>query len=479
MPELEELSRHLEQAEKCVRCGLCLYSCPVYAVEQDENYVARGRNRLVKEVIDKSKDLVAGMKDRFSKCLLCRRCTMACPQGVRTDLITISARAELAKGGLTFTKALVFRKLLKDRNRMKKVLRSLSKVQWLLPATKGKRIAIHPLPKDRREIWTSDYMIDKVRGDSFPAEAEGMIRHIPLFLAGLGGGRQLPSIASTFLSEEVPEVNPPPITVARRNMRVAFFTGCATEFCFPETGKALIKVLNQLGIEVILPKRQGCCGIPVFASGDFETAREIALHNLHVFLDLNVDLVVTGCATCGSALKEGWASHLAKNKEEKTQFESFGAHVRDFSELLVELADFRPLRYRSRLPENTRVTYHDPCHLARYQEIVEQPRKILRQVFEENFIEMDDNGCCGMGGSFSIEHYSLSKKIAKKKIDSIARTKADVVITACPGCKIQLMDNLKRYDLPQRVIDIADAIEPMPALEDTVVFESLRTKIGI
>jgi len=457
MPELKELSRVREQAEKCVRCGLCLSTCPVYAEEQDENCVARGRNRLLQETIDNPDDLVAGMEDRFSKCLLCRRCTMVCPQGVRTDLLTVAARAELVTGGkLPFSKSILFRKLLKDRNRMKKAVRAASKFQWLLPVSREQEGRV-----------------------PIPLEAGGTIRHIPLFLAGLGGGRQLPSIARTFLSEQVQEITPPPITVARRNMRVAFFSGCSTEFCFPEEGKALIGILNQLGVEVVFPKKQGCCGLPVLASGDLDTARDIALHNFQVFLELNVDFVVTGCATCGSTLKEGWADYLSRNEEERIQFEGFGKYVRDISELLVELADFRPLRFRSRLPENTRVTYHDPCHLARYQGVVEQPRKILRQVFGDDFVEMDNNGCCGMGGSFSIEHYRLSKKIALKKIESIARTNADVVITSCPGCKVQLIDTLKRCGLPHRVVDLVEAVEPVALLEDTVTFESLRTKIGI
>jgi glycolate oxidase iron-sulfur subunit len=457
MSELKELSRFREQAEKCIRCGLCLHTCPVYAEEQDENYVARGRNRILNETIDNPHDLVEGMKDRFSKCLLCRRCTMVCPQGVRTDLLTIAARAEFVKNGwLPYTKSILFRKVLKDRDRMKKAVRAASKFQWLLPVSREKEGRV-----------------------PIPLQTEGTIRHIPLFLAGLGAGRQLPSIARTFLSEQVEEISPPPITVARKNMRVAFFSGCSTEFCFPEEGKALIKILNQLGVEVVFPKKQGCCGIPVLASGDLDTARELAIHNLDVFLELNVDLVVTGCATCGSTLKEGWAEYLSRTEEERLQFEGFGKQVRDISELLIELADFKPLRFRSRLAENTRVTYHDPCHLARYQGVVEQPRKILRQVFGDNFVEMDNNGCCGMGGSFSIDHYSLSKKIARKKIESIARTNADVVITACPGCKIQLIDNLKRCGLTQRVVDIVEAVEPVPVLEDSVTFESLRTKVGI
>ena len=130
MKSLREIDLLRNQVEKCVRCGLCLQSCPVYAEEQDENYVARGRNHLIKGVFDDHKDLVAGVKDRFSKCLLCRRCTMVCPQGIRTDLLTVAARVELAKGdGLPLTKSFLFRRLLKDRKNMKRAIRADSKFQ--------------------------------------------------------------------------------------------------------------------------------------------------------------------------------------------------------------------------------------------------------------------------------------------------------------------------------------------------------------
>ena len=444
MEALKEIDRVREQAEKCVRCGLCLTVCPVYAEEQDERYVARGRNPLLSEIIDNHEDLKTGLKDRFSKCLLCRRCNMVCPQGVRTDLLNIAARAELVKGdGLPLYKSLPFRKVLNDRKLMSKALKAASKFQWLIPATKEAENKIHHIP----------------------LQTDGKIRHIPMFLAGLGGGRQLPSIAKKSLSEDIPGLHPPVAGVKNRNMRVAYFSGCATEFSVPEVGKALIRILNKLGVEVVFPKEQGCCGIAVFASGDLDTARGMARHNLDVFSQLDADLIVTGCATCGSALKDGWASYLPKNEEEREAFETFGGKVRDISELLVDLADFKPLRYRSILPENTRVTYHDPCHLARYQGVIDQPRKILKQVFGNNFVEMDDNGCCGMGGSFNVEHYELSKKIAKKKIDSVAKTEADVVINTCPGCMIQLIDNIERHHLPQRVVHMVEAIEPIPDSE--------------
>ena len=445
MEALKEIDIVREQAEKCVRCGLCLTVCPVYAEEQDERYVARGRNRLLSEIVDNHKDLTRGLKDRFGKCLLCRRCTMVCPQGVRTDLLNIAARAEIVKGdGLPIYKSVPFRKLLKDRKLMRKALRAASTFQWVLPVTKEPEGKIHHIP----------------------LQTEGKIRHLPMFLAGLGGGRQLPSIAKRSLSEDIPEFHPSVADVKNRNLRVTYFSGCATEFSFPEVGKALIKILNRLGVGVVFPKEQGCCGIAVFASGDLKTAREMALHNLEVFSQLDADLIVTGCATCGSALKDGWASYLPENEKEKAKFEDFGAKVRDISELLVDLADFRPLRYRSILPENTRVTYHDPCHLARYQEVMEQPRKILKHVFGDNFVEMDNTGCCGMGGSFNVEHYELSKKIAKKKVGSVARTNTDIVINTCPGCMIQLIDNIERYHLPQRVVHMVEAIEPIPDSEE-------------
>jgi len=445
MEVLKQIERVREQAEKCVRCGLCLTVCPVYTEERDENYVARGRNRLLGEIIDDHKELTSGLKDRFSKCLLCRRCTMVCPQGVRTDLLNIAARAELVKGdGLPVYKSIPFRRILTDRKLMRKALKAASKFQCLLPETKQPENTIHHMP----------------------LQAEGKIRHIPTFLAGLGGGRQLPSIAKRSLSEDIPELHPPLADVKNRNIRAAYFSGCATEFSFPEVGKALISLLNKLGVEVVFPKEQGCCGIAVFASGDLDTAGKMARHNLEVFSKLDADLIVTGCATCGSALKDGWASYLSRDEEERMAFEAFGNKVRDISELLIDLADFKPPRYRSVLPENTRVTYHDPCHLARYQGIVDQPRKLLRQVFGSNFVEMENNGCCGMGGSFNVEHYALSKKIAKRKIDSLEKTKADVVINTCPGCMIQLIDNIERHHLPQRVVHMVEAIEPIPLSED-------------
>lgn len=437
--ELNEIDLLRPEIERCVACGTCLYACPVYAETSDENYVARGRNRLLKGVIDNHQDLVDGLRDRFDKCLLCGQCNMVCPQGIRNDLITMAVRNELVRAnGLPKTKTFAFRRLMKDRSQMSKAVRLASKFQWMLPVTKQGYSPIKHIP----------------------LEQSGRIRHIPMFLAGMGGGRQLPSIADRFLSEQVQEVNLPMESAKARGLKVAYFAGCATEFGFPQVGLALIRLLTRLGVEVVFPKQQGCCGIAVYTNGDFDTAAEMAYHNLEVFSRIDADVIVTGCATCGSALKEGWLQ-LARNDADRARFQAFGARVRDISELIVELSDFKPLRYRSILPQNTRVTYHDPCHLARHQHVNEPPRQVLRQVFGRDFLEMDNTGCCGCGGSFSAYNYELSKEIGAKKAESIARTNADVVVNTCPGCMIQLIDQIERRHLRQKVVHLVEAIEPM------------------
>lgn len=437
--EISEIDKVRGEIEKCIGCGNCLYYCPVYAEENNENYVARGRNRLLKEYLDCPEELDHGIKDRFDKCLLCGRCTSVCPQGVRNDLIVMAVRWEKIKhNGLALPKSLTFRKILKNRRLMGKALRAGSRLQWMLPKTREKNGVIQHLP----------------------SENGNKIRHLPMFFAGLRGKGQLPTIADRFLSEQVPISNCPAESPKKKTLKVAYFSGCAAEFILPNTGKALIRLLNQLGVEVIFPKEQGCCGIAVYANGDYETAREMALHNLNLFNGLDVDYIVTGCATCGSALKDGWIN-LAKNDDERNSFEQFARRVRDISELLVQLAEFKPLRFRSLLPENTRVTYHDPCHLANYQGITKQPRSILTQVFGGNFVDMDNNGCCGCGGSFNIYNYKMSSKIGQNKINSIERTYANVVINTCPGCMIQLIDGIEKCKLPQKVVHIVEAIEPM------------------
>jgi glycolate oxidase iron-sulfur subunit len=243
-------------------------------------------------------------------------------------------------------------------------------------------------------------------------------------------------------------------------MRVAFFAGCATDFIFPEVGRATIAFLTRQGVEVLFPKGQGCCGLPVFGSGAFALAREIADKNVTVFSGLQeVDYIITSCASCGSALKEGYSTYLADTREREKRYKKFGAQVKDINEFIVDILKPPPEVFKTTLPQGTKVTYHDPCHLVRYQKISEQPREIIKSIAGLELVEMrEPDRCCGMGGSFNVRYYDLSKQIAGHKMRAIADTGAAIVATACPGCMIQLIDNTMQKKMPQRVMHVMELL---------------------
>jgi glycolate oxidase iron-sulfur subunit len=421
---LENLTKFQDRVLQCMKCGFCMYFCPIYRELRTESFVARGRNVLAMELLEGALFDWKHLEERYSKCLTCNRCAQFCPAKVEVATITVAARGDIvANKGLPLIERMVFAHMLKKRRLFGTALRIASRLQRLLPRT------------------------------------EGQIRHLPLFLAALGKGRQIPEIAPRFLRDELPEVIFPPAGVKRR-MRVAFFVGCATDFIFPEVGKKTIAFLTRQGVEVFFPKGQGCCGMAVFGSGAFVTAREIADNNVAAFSEPEgVDYIITSCATCGSALKEGYGRFLADTKGREERYKKFGARVKDVNEFIVDILKPPPEAFKTTLPPGTKVTYHDPCHLVRYQRISRQPREIIQSIAGLELVEMrESDRCCGMGGSFNVRYYDLSQQIAAHKMGAIAETGAAIVATACPGCMIQLLDNTSQRRMPQRVMHVMELL---------------------
>ncbi len=210
---------------------------------------------------------------------------------------------------------------------------------------------------------------------------------------------------------------------------------------------------------MVVPRGQGCCGAPVFlGAGDFATGRKMADANVKAFKDL--EYIITDCATCASAMKD-YVKFLADNDERQRNYTGFRNKIKDITEFLVDVLKLPAEAYRvAEEYKGKAVTWHEPCHLGRYLGVKEQPLKILKSVPDINFVEMPDaDRCCGMAGTFSIYFYDLSKKIADKKTDCIASTGADIVVTDCPGCQIQLIDGLKRRGMPQTVMHIMELFE--------------------
>ncbi len=422
MEDLKELKKVEQFADQCMKCGFCSFFCPVYQEERVETSVARGKNYLAKLAIKGEQKFTDELGEIIGKCLLCKRCVVNCPAKTQIDRVVVAARAQMVKNkGLGFIKNFAFRKVMANRKAFGNYVKLAKAFQWLLPKTEGK------------------------------------IRHLPDFLKALGQGRNIPEIAKTFLRDIVKPVYKPQDGKAPK-MRVGFFMGCATDFVYPELGLKFIDFMTKRGIEVVVPQEQSCCGAAIYFSGDFETGRMLAEKNIEAFKD--VDIIVTACATCSSTLKD-YQKYLPDNPDQEKRYKEFEKKIKDSMEFIIDVMKVNPEELKLKKEfEGKTATWHDPCHLVRYQNIQAQPRAILKGLKGLKYAEMPNADlCCGMGGSFSVYHYDLTKKIAAKKMDGIKATGADIVVTACPGCMINLIDNVYQNKMPQKVYHILELVE--------------------
>jgi glycolate oxidase iron-sulfur subunit len=420
---LTEISKFERDAEQCMKCGFCSYVCPVYKEEKTEASVARGKNELVKRLYSGELKMSRELADRLYKCTSCMACTENCPAKAPIPRLLVAARADIARNmGMRFPYGFAYRHLLSNRKLLGRFLGAASLFQ-----------------------------------SAFMPKSNGIIRHLPNFMAGLGKGRQIPSIASKFLRDRIPSVSSPNHGT-RPVMRVGYFSGCMNEFVLPHLGMKTVDFLVNHGIEVVMPPDQGCCGAAVFlGAGDFETGRRIADNNLLAFTGL--DYIITDCATCACSLRE-YQRFLANTPERREAYSDFAGRVRHISQFLVDVLGVQASAVRT--PESIRgkkLTWHDPCHLNRHLGAKEQPRRLLKSLEGVKFIEMPNaDRCCGMGGQFNLLNYELSQKIAERKLESIDETEADIVVTACPGCQFQLLDNIVRLKKPQKVMSLMEVI---------------------
>jgi glycolate oxidase iron-sulfur subunit len=392
------------EASKCSQCGVCAAVCPVFRELQQETYSSRGKTEIAKALLEGTLPYSEYTGDIFSKCLLCLNCKATCPSGVDQSKLILGVRAELAKRkGLPLSKRVAFKYLLKNRSLFGKALKAFSFLQK----------------------FTS-------------TEGNGKLRHLPFFLSAFGKGRLIPDLSDVPLRKQFPEVISPPQTPA--TLRVGLFTGCFIDFVDPDIGRSLIRVLGRHGVEVVFPKKQTCCGIPVFMSGDIQDGLDLMKKNLEAFAPYKLDAIVTACATCGTALKESYkALAEGESQEGKGRVEAFSAKVLDIAEFLT--GKIALTKGERKILE--KVTYHDPCHLVRGQDISAQPRAILKNLPGITYVEMRDaQKCCGGGGSFSFYNYELSKQISRHKVENIEASGASTVVTGCPGCMLQMKDQL-------------------------------------
>ena len=225
------------------------------------------------------------------------------------------------------------------------------------------------------------------------------------------------------------------------NKRVAFFPGCAVEHFQRDIAAATSTVLEALGYEVVVPRGLQCCGRPFLSLGDREAAVELARKNVRVLASLDVDAVVTACASCGMTFKKEYPGLLAESGMEPVP-------VLDIHEFLAGRLGALDLG-----PFTERVAWHDPCHLGRGQGLAGTARTVLRSVPGVTLVEMaEPERCCGFGGVMRATHPAFSAEIGEAKARDIKRTGTSIVVTGCPGCRMQIADSLARIGSEATVV---------------------------
>lgn len=236
-------------------------------------------------------------------------------------------------------------------------------------------------------------------------------------------------------------------TVSKKKGRVAVFTGCAVNFLYPQFGESLISVLHQLGYEVILPAGEVCCGASLRSLGLEATAIRFAERNFNIFSKLNVEAVLSLCPTCALTLKKEYPKLIGKGIEKAMDISSF-------------FADKIKQSHIPHLHSTIRTAlYHDPCHLKHGLGMEKEPREIIKNIGID-LIKNPGERCCGFAGVFCLSHKELSQTLLHKCAEDYAASKADMIITSCPGCIIQLSREIKNRPVLHLIEAIEEAMLP-------------------
>ena len=412
----------VEGVNQCVHCGLCLAYCPTFSELGTEMDSPRGRIFTIKALAEGRMTLTDSAVEHLELCLGCRACEPVCPSGVPYGRLIEAAKAEIERqrpGGF--------------------VRRGFRWMNFglLLGHPRVLRLAAAGL-----RFYQASGLQRLVR-------RSGLVKVLPGTLPAWEA--LLPPLPSA--SERAPLPLLVPAEGAHR-ARVALLTGCVQSVVFGAHNRATARILAKNGCEVVVPREQGCCGALNAHGGDHGRAVAMAKRTIEVFEATRVDAVIVNTSGCGAHMK-AYGTLLADDPAWTERAQRFAMSVQDFAEFLAKAPLRGPLA-----PVPMTVTYHDPCHVVHGQKIKKEPRQLLAQVPALNVVDLPESDwCCGSAGIYNLTQPEMAARLLARKVNHVLDTGAAAVVTANPGCILQIQQGLRARgrDLPVlHLVEILD-----------------------
>jgi glycolate oxidase iron-sulfur subunit len=406
----EDIFNFQETSDDCIKCGKCIPVCTIHQINPDETTSPRGFIDLLGQYQAGNLELDKTAKSIFESCFLCTNCVDICPNSLPTDMVIEEVRKDIAdKYGIAwFKKGFFF--LLRHR----KVMDIFSKMGY---------------------VFRTCALAEDEKGRGLRAKFS-----LPM----IKKGRLLPSMSSTSFLNSYPEEIP--AKAEGKKPRVAIFIGCLANYNYTDIGDGLVEILSQLNIDIFIPKKQLCCGAPAYFTGDFDTVEYLTKKNIEYFESFmdTCDAMLIPEATCSAMVTHDWEIFF-KNRnmpEWEARAKKVTKKIFMATQWLHDNTNLKELLAQKGKKFEEVVTYHDPCHARKVQNIWQQPRNLLAPNYPMK--EMSDpNRCCGFGGvTMQTEKFHLAELAGKPKAAMIKETKATYVAAECSACRIQISESL-------------------------------------
>lgn len=403
------------QVLRCVRCGACANVCPVYRMVggHQMGHIYIGAIGLILTYFFHGRN---SARNLVQNCINCGACKEVCAAGIDLPALIKQVYARILDEEGHPIKSALLSKVLRNRKLFHALLRSAQKAQ-------------KPITDD-----------------------QGYLRHLPHIFSKEHGFRQLPVIHQKPFRDQWPTIRP---NVSTPKYRVALFGGCVQDFVYPEQLTAAIDLLARHQVSVTFPMDQSCCGLPVQMMGEPAAARQVAAQNVMALDGERVDYVITLCASCASHLKKSYPVMLADSASLALKARQLADKILPFSSFCDDVLQLEPSFF---IAGGGRATYHAPCHLCRGLGIKKAPRHLIG-VSGYHFIPAaEEETCCGFGGTYSANFPSISAEILAKKLDDVESTEAEMLVTECPGCIMQLRGGAAKKGMDLKVLHISEAM---------------------